>query len=189
MTTREVQQALSNLGWPISVDGAYGPQTRGAVMEFQNGFGFWNLLVDGLAGPQTHHALPHSLANGGRCSEFFVFREFKSKGNGWIKVHRELARALDVYRRHYGPTRIVSGYRDPAHNQAVGGARNSQHLYGSAADLEPRGSLNAVRNLRRFSGIGVQRSSGLVRHVDLRGIAGPATTPGTPSSPTVWWYG
>ena len=30
---------------------------------------------------------------------------------------------------------VTSGYRCPAHNEAVGGAGNSQHLYGTAADV------------------------------------------------------
>jgi len=31
-----------------------------------------------------------------------------------------------------------SGYRTPTHNKAVGGAKNSQHLYANAADINVR---------------------------------------------------
>jgi len=37
------------------------------------------------------------------------------------------------------PVVISSGYRSPAVNQAVGGARNSQHLLGQAADITAPG--------------------------------------------------
>jgi hypothetical protein len=48
----------------------------------------------------------------------------------------ELARVLDKLREHFGnPAHINSGVRCKAHNKAVGGASNSQHLYGTAADI------------------------------------------------------
>lgn len=34
------------------------------------------------------------------------------------------------------PIIVTSGYRSPALNKALGGARNSQHLYGEAADIQ-----------------------------------------------------
>lgn len=47
-----------------------------------------------------------------------------------------LADYLDGIREKYGkPIFISSGYRCPLLNQAVGGASNSQHLKGLAADL------------------------------------------------------
>jgi hypothetical protein len=55
-------------------------------------------------------------------------------------------------------------------------------------DLDPAQSENAVKRLERFSGIGIQRATGLVRHVDVRHI-GPNTTGGSPSRPTIWFYG
>lgn len=187
-STRDVQNALRRIGWPIVADGAYGPRTHQAVLDFQRGWDPWDLLVDGAAGPQTREALRASLAYGGACGAGFRFVEFASKGDRWIKVHRALVAGLVVYRQRYGaPVRIVSGYRDPLHNAAEGGAHNSQHLYGNAADVEPRASLAAVRNLRLFSGIGVNRRSGRVSHVDVRHV-GPNTTGGTPTSPTVWYY-
>ncbi len=156
-------------------------------MDFQRGFAFYDLLVDGAAGPQTWRALQTSVDKTGRASDHFWFREFKSKGNGWIKVHRALLRGLEVYRQRYGPTKIVSGYRDPLYNRRVGGATNSQHLYGNASDLPEIASINAVRNLGVFSGIGYVHSTGRVAHVDVRHM-GPNTTGGTPSNPTVWVY-
>jgi uncharacterized protein YcbK (DUF882 family) len=50
-----------------------------------------------------------------------------------------LFEALDTIREAYGhPLVVVSGYRTPEHNQAVGGAGQSQHMMGRAVDLRPR---------------------------------------------------
>lgn len=48
-----------------------------------------------------------------------------------------LAAKLEEVRAYLGnkPMIINSGYRDPAHNRAVKGVSNSQHLYGKAADI------------------------------------------------------
>ena len=48
-----------------------------------------------------------------------------------------LALKLFPVREKFGPLTITSWYRPPSVNQAVGGARNSWHLRGSAVDLSP----------------------------------------------------
>lgn len=42
---------------------------------------------------------------------------------------------LQPLRDRFGPIRITSGYRCPELNRAVGGASNSRHLRGEAADI------------------------------------------------------
>lgn len=36
-----------------------------------------------------------------------------------------------------GPLRVLSAYRSPAYNRAIGGAKGSMHLMGKALDLSP----------------------------------------------------
>ena len=50
----QLQIALVGLGYPIAVDGEYGPRTEAAVRDFQQRNG---LAVDGIAGPQTQESL------------------------------------------------------------------------------------------------------------------------------------
>lgn len=40
------------------------------------------------------------------------------------------------------PITILSAYRSPAHNKAIGGAKNSQHLQGRALDLRPPAGMS-----------------------------------------------
>ena len=189
MNTREVQEALRTIGWPITVDGSFGEATKQAVTDFQRGWAPYNLLIDGYAGPQTQEALKLCVWKDGLASPHFRFREFASKGNGWIRVNRHLIRGLELIRGRYGPFTPVSGYRDPIHNRKVGGAPNSQHVYGNAIDV-PRSvglSVPAVRNIGSFSGIGFRQSDGVVVHVDVRHL-GPNTTGASVKNPTIWRY-
>lgn len=56
----------------------------------------------------------------------------------WIDERlRPLCALLEELRRALGGKAIlvISGYRDPAYNRAIGGARASQHMQGRAADI------------------------------------------------------
>jgi hypothetical protein len=196
---REWQGWLKQLGWPLTIDGVHGVRTRAAVVAFQEGYTYTLLRPDGFVGPLTREAMRYSLDHGGRCSPHFTFREFASmtrggscKGDGWIKVHRELVLGLETYRELIGnrPVAIRNGYRDPVKNACVGGVPRSMHLFGRAVDLvEPRVSWRAVQELQAFSGIGYLRSNGNAVHLDAR-HADPATnfTGGTKLRPTTWDY-
>ena len=53
-----------------------------------------------------------------------------------VNLEKLIANVLQPLRDKYGKPIIVdSGYRCPKLNQAVGGAKTSQHLYGQAADI------------------------------------------------------
>lgn len=109
-----------------------------------------------------------------QVSAHFTGREFACRHCGQIKVSTDLLAALEVAReRHYGRKglRIVSGYRCPTHNAAVGGASNSQHLLGKAADIEGVMTIAQARACG-FRGVGVQRSTDRVVHVDMGPVRG-----------------
>jgi uncharacterized protein YcbK (DUF882 family) len=64
------------------------------------------------------------------------------------------------------PIHIVSGYRSPEHNAAVGGAEHSQHLDANAADLQPGWCTVEMALEAGATGIGI--SGDWVIHVDAR---------------------
>jgi uncharacterized protein YcbK (DUF882 family) len=86
----------------------------------------------------------------------------------------QLVQLLECLRSIDGrPLRVVSGYRTRRTNAAVGGARNSQHLVGRAADLES-GRFKAAEAIGCGArGVGVDRH-GWVVHIDTR--LGPVVT-------------
>ena len=52
---------------------------------------------------------------------------------------------LEKIRNHFGrPLTVNSGYRGPKLNKAIGGAKNSQHMTGQAADIEIAGMDNKI---------------------------------------------
>lgn len=187
MDTRGAQARLARIGWPLKVDGVMGPKTRQAIKDFQEGWAgkkkFW--LFHGRLTPYTQEAIEWSYANGGRCGAYaynFFYREWKSRGNGWIKTDRELVIGLQKLRDKYDTSiKIVSGYRDGVYNRRVGGATHSQHLDGDAADIPGQFTAAQVKSVGVFTGIGINRANGRVLHVDVRS--------GSPRNPTIWYYG
>lgn len=75
-------------------------------------------------------------------SEFFVSSSYPDLIDDWDSIDggaqvnlRLLAQRLQVIRDQWGPIKITSGYRGPKLNKAVGGAENSRHTKGLAADI------------------------------------------------------
>jgi hypothetical protein len=75
-------------------------------------------------------------------SVYFTFSELNTGDYSWALLRAPfLARAstgygMDKWRLEYGGPRIPnSAYRNPSRNARVGGASQSRHMYGDAADL------------------------------------------------------
>src|SRR5690606_32669728 len=75
----------------------------------------------------------------------FSMAEFDCKDGTAVpeKYHanvKELAENLQVLRDHINEPVLItgSGYRTPTHNAKVGGAKNSQHLTASGADINAK---------------------------------------------------
>lgn len=192
---KAAQELLNAHGFPCGkADGLAGPKTAAAVKRFQTAYaggrkGQADLAVDGQLGVATRAALGQLPY----LSKHFTAGELRSKGDGTCYVHRELVKALERLRDAVGePIQVRSGYRDPAHNKRVDGAKDSMHVQGLAADVwcRTRGKLRIERvmALRLFSGLG--DADGIVLHVDLRHLAGQKNrTPGaTPERPARWHY-
>ena len=106
-------------------------------------------------------------------SENFQVKEFACKdGNDKILISDELVEVLQKIRQHFGrPVTINRAYRTTAHNKKVGGASNSQHLYGTAADIKVSGV--APRLVADYAETLLTNTGGIGRydtftHVDVR---------------------
>lgn len=83
--------------------------------------------------------------------KYFKLSEFACKCGKCKHVEppKKLQLLVDAIREKVGyPIIITSGYRCPAHNAAVGGAKNSVHMNGYAADLHIY-APNATANERK----------------------------------------
>ncbi len=94
-----------------------------------------------------------------------------------LKNLTELAKNLEVLRKHIGqPIRVTSGFRSREHNRKIGGATNSFHVLGMAADIQvskmtPEQVAKAIELLiaegkMKEGGLGIYRTW---VHYDVRG--------------------
>ena len=100
--------------------------------------------------------------------------EIACRGTGKVLVNEAALDRLQALRDRLGkPLIVLSGYRSPEHNRAVGGAKASKHMEGIAFDVamtnhDPEAFEEAAR-AAGFRGFGFYSRSGFM-HIDL----GPA---------------
>ena len=182
MNTKTLQLNLIKLGFgeylrPFGADGKFGAKTSNAVKRFQAWYNKTfnkKIKVDGIPGPQTYGAIRHAMKDAGvKGTNNFKINEFRCKGTGKLPnggMDNQLLLKLEELRYRLGgkPVIINSGYRTPEHNRKVGGAANSQHLYGRAADIVVKGvSPSRVYQEadKLFNGVGKYPT---FTHVDTR---------------------
>ena len=117
-----------------------------------------------------------------KLTKNFSLAEFNSKDGAVadqlvIKNLAILAEQLEALRDYLGkPIQVTSGYRSKEHNAKIGGAKNSTHVNGMAADIKVKGLspfevYNAIEKLiadgkMKQGGLGLYRSW---VHYDFRG--------------------
>lgn len=151
---QEAAEAYSGIS--LIKDGLAGPATLAAVKTFQQGAGF---PVTGIADEKTCRELLRKMEKADEKGTgtfwdrivYFTREEFRCQCGGKycngfpVEPDETMVRTVDEIRRRLGvPVRIVdaggSGVRCKVHNTAVGGASNSLHMYGRAADLHSSAS-------------------------------------------------
>lgn len=108
-----------------------------------------------------------------RLSTNFTVREFACKdGSDVVLIAPKLVQILQKVRIYFGRTvTITSAYRTPSHNKKEGGVFNSQHLYGTAADIVVTGvapskvAAYVEKLMPGTGGIGIYSN---FTHIDVR---------------------
>lgn len=110
-----------------------------------------------------------------KLSSNFRVREFACKdGSDAVLVAPRLVMVLQSIRDHFGTAvNINSGYRTPQYNTKVGGVDQSQHCYGTAADITVTDvkvetvAAYARKIMPDWGGVGIYKAQGFT-HIDVR---------------------
>ncbi|WP_406259526.1 D-Ala-D-Ala carboxypeptidase family metallohydrolase [Actinacidiphila glaucinigra] len=169
-----------DFGEILAVDGNFGPRTKAAVTKFQQAYG---LAADGVAGSQTFSKI-YALQDPDCTPIHFTYSELNKCNSTWEggAVSAATAKAnalrtmwkLEAMRHALGdtPISVSSGFRSYACNSAAGGASNSRHLYGDAADLVGSPSLCQLAQRARYHGFGGIFGPGYPDHNDHTHVDG-----------------
>ena len=134
-----------------------------------------DLILVYLKGSDTTGVKTYSVKKDGNTylAENFKVKEFAcNDGSDTVLISDELVDLLQKIRDHFGvAVTINSGYRTSTYNKKVGGATNSQHVKGTAADIVAKGvdpltvAQYAEYLMPNSGGIGVYQT---FTHVDVR---------------------
>ena len=108
-------------------------------------------------------------------STHFSFAELNSGDYSWAIIRDSLLTGLECVRTGNGNVALTinSGYRNPAHNAAVGGESQSRHMFGDAADIASNDQTwDPLHNAGKSCGACVEPRSATFPghvHVDWRG--------------------
>jgi zinc D-Ala-D-Ala carboxypeptidase len=163
-------------GAHLATDGAFGPATKAALQRFQTAYG---LGSDGVAAAGTYTKL-YSLQDDDCTPIHFTYAELDDGcgGSGYDggPLSEAATRAnalqtmwqLEAMRHALGDQalNISSGFRSTPCNNSVGGASNSQHLYGRSADLTGVHSFCRLAQQARNHGFGGIFGPGYPGHDD-----------------------
>jgi zinc D-Ala-D-Ala carboxypeptidase len=163
-------------GAHIATDGIFGPATKAAVQRFQTAYG---LTSDGVAAASTYSKI-YALQDDDCTPIHFTYAELDDGcgGSGYdggpLSEAATKANALqtmwqlEALRHALGDQalNISSGFRSIPCNNSVGGASNSQHLYGRSADLTGSHSFCSMAKQARYHGFGGIFGPGYPGHDD-----------------------
>ena len=189
-TPEQLRDLLASSGWDdaIMMDGGgstcfmdkdgNGFTGDGRIIPF---FLVWKLKSGDACEPKGEKPMVeingYSKAKDGnkRLSSHFKVKEFAcGDGSDAILVAPRLVMVLESIRTYFGSAvRINSGYRTPQYNAKVGGVEESQHCYGTAADIVVRDktpeqvAAYARQLMPDWGGVGVYAKKGFT-HIDVR---------------------
>ena len=151
MEVKKRQCRLYYLGYYTgAIDGVWGQQSLLATEKFQSDYG---LPCDGIWGALTEAKILAAISGDATKKvsptgdwwddiKYFSKREFQCQCGGRYcngypaEIDEDMVRIADKIRERLGkPIGVNSGLRCSRHTANVGGVSNSQHLYGTAADL------------------------------------------------------
>lgn len=176
-TPETLRDDLAAAGWESAVmmDGGGSSQCWFRGQTIKSTRAVHDLVLVYLKGSDTTSVKPYSVKKDGSTylSNNFKVKEFAcNDGSDTVLISDELVSLLQKIRDHFGvAVTINSGYRTSTYNKKVGGATNSQHVKGTAADIVAKGvdpltvAQYAEYLMPNSGGIGVYQT---FTHVDVR---------------------
>lgn len=176
-TPETLRDDLAAAGWESAVmlDGGGSSQCWFRGQTIKSTRAVHDLILVYLKGDDSTGVKTYSVKKDGNTylAENFKVKEFAcNDGSDTVLISDDLVELLQKIRDHFGvAVTINSGYRTSTYNKKVGGATNSQHVKGTAADIVVKGvdPLTVAQYSEHLmpdsGGIGVYQT---FTHVDVR---------------------